>query len=135
MNPDPNVGSHRPLHRLIICTTCRREGSPVDAPSDGGRLHDKVQALFDASPDRRGFVVTGVECMSGCNRSCTVALAAPGKPSYLFGGLPPSDETAVDSLALAIQYRNSADGDLARRSRPSSFRRGILARIPAAFAS
>jgi predicted metal-binding protein len=133
MNSDRDLGSHRQLHRLIVCTTCRCEGSPVDAPSDGGRLHDKVQALFSASPDRQGCVVTGVECMSGCNRSCTIGLAAPGKPSYLFGGLPPTDQTAVDSLALAIQYRNSADGDLERRSRPPTFRRGILAKIPAAF--
>lgn len=135
MKLDWNIGSHRQLHRLIVCTTCRREGSPADGPSDGWRLHDKVQALFNASPDRQGFVVTGVECMSGCNRSCTIGLAAPGKPSYLFGGLPPSDGTAVDLLALAIQYCNSADGDLERRSRPSSFRRGILAKIPAAFVS
>jgi predicted metal-binding protein len=77
--------------------------------------------------------LTGIECMSGCNRSCTIGLAAPGKPSYLFGGLPPTDDSAADSLALAIQYRNSADGVLERRTRPLSFRRGILAKIPGAF--
>ncbi len=32
-----DAGSAR--HRLIVCTTCRREGSPVDAPADGGRLY------------------------------------------------------------------------------------------------
>jgi predicted metal-binding protein len=121
------------VHRLIVCTTCRREGAPEEAPSDGGKLFEAIQALFSASPDRRDCAVTGVECMSGCNRSCTIGLAAPGKPSYLFGGLPPTAETAADALALARQYRDSVDGVLERRSRPPSFRKGILARIPAAF--
>jgi predicted metal-binding protein len=133
MTVDQKLESQGQLHRLIVCTTCRREGSPAEGPSDGARLHDKVKALFDASPDLRGCVLTGIECMSGCNRSCTIGLAAPGKPSYLFGGLQPTDESAADSLALAIQYRNSADGVLERRTRPLSFRRGILAKIPGAF--
>lgn len=124
-----------PPHRLIICTTCRREGAPADAPSDGGRLYAMALALFDDWPDRQGCAVTGVECMSGCNRSCTVGLAAPAKPSYLFGGLAPTAETAADALALIAQYRDKSDGVLERRTRPASFRRGILAKIPAAFTS
>ena len=122
-------------HRLIVCTTCRREGSTPDSRPDGGALYDTVRALFDAWPGRGGCVLTGVECMSGCNRSCTIGLAAPGKPSYLFGGLAPTEETAVDALALVAQYRDKADGVLERRARPSSFRRGILAKIPSAFSS
>ena len=124
-----------PTHRLIICTTCRREGSSGDGPSDGGALYDMARALFDEWRDGGGCVLTGVECMSGCNRSCTVGLAAPGKPSYLFGGLAPTEETAVDALALVAQYRDKADGVLERRARPPSFRRGILAKIPPAFSS
>ncbi len=120
-------------HRLIVCTTCRREGSPADAPADGGRLYEQVRTLFDDWPDRSGCALTGVECMSGCNRSCTIGLSAPGKPSYLFGGLAPTAETAADALALVAQYRDKADGVLERRARPPSFRRGILAKIPAAF--
>lgn len=122
-------------HRLIVCTTCRREGSTADAPPDGGALYEAVRALFDVWTDRDGCVLTGVECMSGCNRSCTVGLAAPGKPSYIFGSLAPTGETAADALALVAQYRDKADGVLERRARPPSFRRGILAKIPAAFSS
>jgi predicted metal-binding protein len=124
-----------PLHRLIVCTTCRREGSPAGDPPDGGMLYETVRALFDVWSDRSGCVLTGVECMSGCNRSCTIGLAAPGKPSYLFGGLAPTAETAADALALVAQYRDKPDGVLERRARPPSFRRGILAKIPAAFSS
>ena len=122
-------------HRLIICTTCRREDSPPNELTDGGRLYDIVRGQFGGWPDRDGCALVGVECMSGCNRSCTVGLAAPGKPSYLFGGLLPTAETAADALALVKQYRDSADGILERRRRPPSFHRGILAKIPAAFGS
>ena len=135
MTVDRNVGPDALTHRLIICTTCRREDSPADGASDGGRLYDMAEALFDATLDRRGCVLIGVECMSGCNRSCTVGLAGPGKPSYLFGDLPPNEEAAADAVALVEQYCGNADGLLERRSRPPSFRRGILAKIPAAFAN
>ncbi len=128
-------GVKSPQHRLIVCTTCRREGSTADAPSDGCALYETVRALFDVWSDRGGCVLIGVECMSGCNRSCTVGLAAPGKPSYLFGGLAPTAETAADALALVAQYRDKPDGVLEQRTRPLSFRRGILAKIPAAFSS
>jgi predicted metal-binding protein len=128
-------GGKSPTHRLIVCTTCRREGSPADATPDGAQLFAATRALFDAWPNRDGCVLTPVECMSGCNRSCTIGLAAPGKPSYLFGGLAPTAETAADALALVAQYRDKADGVLERRERPPSFRRGILAKIPAAFSS
>ncbi|HLJ71438.1 MAG TPA: DUF1636 domain-containing protein [Roseiarcus sp.] len=123
------------LHRLIICTTCRLEGSPADGPSDGGKLYAMALAMSETWADGQGCVVSGVECMSGCNRSCTIGLAAPAKPSYLFGGLAPTAETAADALALVAQYRDKADGVLERRTRPPSFRRGILAKIPAPFAS
>ena len=135
VDPNEDRSVQSPQHRLIVCTTCRREGSTADAPPDGGALYERVRALFDAWPDSDGCALTGVECMSGCNRSCTVGLAAPGKPSYLFGGLAPTEETAVDALALVAQYRDKADGVLERRARPPSFRRGILAKIPAAFSS
>lgn len=135
MTTAQNDGAKSPPHRLIICTTCRREGSAADSPPDGGALYEEVRALFEIWPDRGGCVLIGVECMSGCNRSCTVGLAAPGKPSYLFGGLAPTEETAADALELVAQYRDKPDGVLERRARPTSFRRGILAKIPAAFSS
>jgi predicted metal-binding protein len=68
--------------------------------------------------------------MSGCDRACTVALSAAGKPSYLFGDKRPDAETARAVLDLARLYAESATGDLPRRDRPEPFRRGILARIP-----
>ncbi len=123
------------MNRLIVCTTCRREGTPREGPTDGGKLYEMVRAVVERRADRANWILSGVECMSGCNRSCTVGLAGPGKPSYLFGDLPPNEEAAADAVALVEQYCGNADGLLERRSRPPSFRRGILAKIPAAFAN
>ena len=68
--------------------------------------------------------------MSGCNRSCTIAIAAPGKPTYLFGDLVPEPDCAAQILELAGLYRRSEDGALPRAVRPPALRSGILARIP-----
>ena len=115
---------------LHVCTTCRPPGTDPAAPRDGAKLFALVEALYYDWPGRADVTLHPVECMSGCDRACTVALSAPGKPSYLFGDKQPNVETAAAALDLAAQYAASATGDLPRSARPEPFRRGILARIP-----
>ena len=115
---------------LHVCTTCRPPGTDPAAPRDGAKLFALVEALYYDWPGRADVALQPVECMSGCDRACTVALSAPGKPSYLFGDKQPTAETAAAALDLAAQYAASATGDLPRSERPEPFRRGILARIP-----
>ena len=115
---------------LHVCTTCRPPGTDPAAPRDGAKLFALVEALHRDWVGRHDVTLQPVECMSGCDRACTVALSAPGKPSYLFGDKPPTAETAAAALDLAAQYAASATGDLPRSERPELFRRGILARIP-----
>ena len=88
------------------------------------------EAVSNLLVHRGDITVNGVECMSGCDRACTIALSAAGKPSYLFGDKQPNAETATAALALAAQYLASETGDLPRAERPAAFRSGILARIP-----
>ncbi|MGC1584199.1 MAG: DUF1636 domain-containing protein, partial [Rhodomicrobium sp.] len=76
-----------------------------------------------------GVELVPVECLSGCKRSCTVALAAPGKWSYVIADLDPSRH-APDILAFAAQYAAHPDGVPAWRERPEIVRRSVLARIP-----
>ena len=123
------MSAGRPV--LHICTTCRPPGADPAAPRDGAKLFALVAALHRDGPGHVAVTLHPVECMSGCDRACTVALSAPGKPSYLFGDKQPTAETAAAALELAAQYAASATGDLARSERPELFRRGILARIPA----
>lgn len=98
--------------------------------TDGRELFDIAGLLLDEHAARRLVSVRPVECMSGCNHSCTVALSAPGKPSYLFGDLEPTPEHAGAALDCALMYATRPDGLLPRLERPSALRNGILSRIP-----
>jgi len=118
-------------HVLHVCTTCRRLPGSPDVPRDGAALYEAIRAASMRQPDRPELILNAVECMSGCNRACTVGLSAPGKTSYLFGDLAANAETATQALELAALYCASGSGVLMRAERPALFRAGILARIPA----
>lgn len=118
-------------HVLHICTTCRPPGTDPAAPRDGDALYGLVAALYRDWPGRAHIALNPVECMSGCDRACTVALSGPDKPSYMFGDKQPNAETAAAALEMAEQYVASESGLLPRKERPEPFRKGILAQIPA----
>ena len=114
---------------ILICVLCRPAGADREAPRAGNALLEAVQdaALLDDLP----FVIRPVECMNSCERACSVALQARGKLTYLFGGLVPDAACAADVLACAQLHADSADGLLARDTRPGLLRTGLVARLPA----
>jgi predicted metal-binding protein len=113
---------------IFVCALCRAPDAPRDAPRAGRALLEEIEnlALCENSP----FKIRSVDCMSGCNRACTVALQAHGKVAYFFGDLPPDAESAAQVLACAQLHQNSVSGLLARDDRPERLREGILARLP-----
>ena len=115
---------------LYVCVRCRdgRE-TTADADRGGNRLAEAVLAARAARHDLPAHVIHGVRCMSQCKRPCTVALASPGRFTYLFGDLDPSRD-AQDVLGLLPLYAASADGFLPRDRRPRATQAGILGRIP-----
>lgn len=119
---------------IIVCTTCRPAGASRELPAHGLALFEAVQeALLVCELDtgqHKGLQLRGLACMSGCSRACTVTLQAQGKFSYYFGDLAPDAETAAQVLACAQLHKHSADGNLARNTRPERLRGGILARLP-----
>ena len=117
---------------VIVCTTCRPAHVPRDHPAPGAALLEAVQiAAWDIDPAQLVNVrIRGVECMTGCNRACTVTFQAAGKYLYYFGDLAPDAETAAHLLACAQLHAQTADGTLLRNDRPQRLRNGILARIP-----
>src|SRR3974390_2764878 len=68
-----------PPATLLVCVTCKSDEGLLGAP------------LFDALAARLGgeldIALRPVECLSVCKRPCTVALAAPGKWTYVVGDL------------------------------------------------
>lgn len=110
---------------LLICLTCKRGmQADADAPRPGAVL----MALVDGrAPD--GVSVRGVECLSNCDRGCSVALRGTGRWSYVYGDIDPACHVA-DLLDGAARYAATADGLIPWRERPQILRKGVIARIP-----
>src|SRR6201992_2750254 len=93
-------------------------------PAPGGAFTES--ARLQAGPPR--FRIVEAECLSNCNRGCSVALTAPGRWSYIYGDL---GVASVDELiAGAARYAATEDGLVPWRERPAIFRKGVIARIP-----
>ena len=119
----------RPAHRITVCTSCRHTGTDCRPGHD---LIRRLRAALDAAGGAvgRDFAVSGVACMAGCKRPCTVAYHADAKATYLFGDVEP-DADIPDLVAFAQQYRSLPDG-WCSTTRPGKLRTSTLARIPAA---
>ncbi len=115
---------------LYVCTTCRCADDPADGPRAGTRLHDALRAALAARPGAK-VRIEPVECLSVCKRSCTVAVASPGRWTYVYGDLDPgtSADIILDGIGL---YAGTPDGIVPWRERPQEFRKGVVARIPPA---
>ena len=119
-----------PTHRISVCTSCKHKGQPCKPGYDLiSRLRAAIEAAGDAVPG--AFEVSGVACMSGCDRPCTVAYHGTRKATYLFGDIDPEDDID-DLVAFARQYALLQDGWCSSVDRPGKLRRTTLARVPAA---
>jgi predicted metal-binding protein len=89
--------------------------------------------LFEALGERLGsepgISLKAIECLSVCKRPCTVALAAPGKWTYVLGDLD-RDLHLEDIVVGARRYAASPDGLVPWRERPLCFRKGVVSRTP-----
>jgi len=105
---------------LLVCVTCKSEAGAVGAALYGAlcsRLADEAVALRP------------VECLSVCKRPCTVALAAPGKWTYVVGDLD-GDRHLENIVVAARRYAAAPEGIVPWRERPPPFRRGVVSRTP-----
>jgi predicted metal-binding protein len=105
---------------LLVCVTCKSERGPL-----GAALYEALEARL-ADGD---IGLKPVECLSVCKRPCTVALAAPGKWTYVVGDLS-RDDHIEDIVAAARRYAAAPDGLVPWRERPLSFRKGVISRTP-----
>jgi predicted metal-binding protein len=106
---------------LLVCVTCKAEAAPL-----GPGLLDALAERLASEPD---IVLRPVECLSVCKRPCTVALAAPGKWTYVVGDLICGSHLE-DIVVAARRYAASSDGVVPWRERPLSFRKGVVSRTP-----
>ncbi|WP_371418380.1 DUF1636 family protein [Methylocapsa sp. S129] len=111
---------------IFVCLTCRHASEEGVRP--GKILFDAVQMRLAGRQDSQ-VALRGVECLSVCKRPCTVALAGPGKWTYVVGDL--DKEASVDDvLEAALKFAATPDGIVPWRERPQSFRKGVISRVP-----
>ncbi|MEL6550113.1 MAG: DUF1636 domain-containing protein [Pseudomonadota bacterium] len=117
-------------HRISICTSCRHKGTPC---RPGFELITRLKAALDAAGHAlpHDFEVSGVACMAGCDRPCTVAFHGTKKATYLFGDIDPATDIE-DLVSFAEQYAYLHDGWCSSVDRPGKLRKTTLARVPAA---
>jgi predicted metal-binding protein len=92
-------------------------------------LRSAIKAAGDSIPE--DFAISGVACMAGCDRPCTVAYHGTQKATYLFGDMTPEDDID-DLVAFAKLYAALDDGWCSSLDRPGKMRQSTLARVPAA---
>jgi predicted metal-binding protein len=106
---------------LLVCVTCKSEARPM-----GPGLFEALGERLASEPD---IALKAVECLSVCKRPCTVALAAPGKWTYVVGDL--DRESHLEDIVIAARrYAASTGGVVPWRERPLCFRRGVVSRTP-----
>ncbi|MDF1607966.1 DUF1636 domain-containing protein [Hoeflea sp. YIM 152468] len=117
-------------HKITVCTTCRYKGTDC---RPGSELIEKLRAAIKAAGDAvpEDFEVSGVACMAGCDRPCTVAYHGSRKATYLFGDIDPAVDID-DLVTFAQQYAYLHDGWCSSVDRPGKLRKSTLARVPCA---
>ncbi|MEM9350019.1 MAG: DUF1636 domain-containing protein [Pseudomonadota bacterium] len=117
-------------HKITVCTSCRHKGTTC---RPGYELIEKLRRAIDAAGDAvpEEFEISGVACMAGCSRPCTVAYHGTRKATYLFGDIDPEADIE-DLVTFAQQYSYLHDGWCSSVDRPGKLRSATLARVPAA---
>jgi predicted metal-binding protein len=113
---------------LYVCVTCLAGEDRETVPRAGRRLLDALADAQCRQDEPPKFRIVEAECLSNCNRGCSVALTGPGRWSYVYGDL---GEASVDDLLTgASRYAATKDGLVPWRERPVILRKGVIARIP-----
>lgn len=122
--------SKKSNHRITVCVSCRHKNTDC---RPGYELIEQLRKAINAAGDAvcENFSVSGVACMAGCSRPCTVAYHGSKKATYLFGDIDPNEDID-DLIAFANQYARLQDGWCSSTDRPGKLRHSTLARVPAA---
>ena len=113
------------MSTLFVCVTCR--GTDGDGTDVGQRPGARLFAALDGQAT--DVDVVAVECLSNCQRSCTAAITAPGKWTYVIGHLDP-DRHVDDILSFARAHDAHPEGLPVWRERPVHVRKNTIARVP-----
>lgn len=109
---------------IYVCVTCRPPGQPESEFRPGELLADSAAR----AAEQTGVRVLKVKCLGVCNRPPTVGLRADGSWTYVFAGL--GLDRGADLVTGARMLASDPEGLLPWQGRPSSLKRGMVARVP-----
>lgn len=119
MNADTNLPEKSDYKVCVqVCILCMETAS-----------RELYVKLCEASTDLADIKIEAVECMAVCDNPTTIAFRAPGKWSYVIGGVGANGD--VDDVIQAAQaVANSPLGVPPMNERPPFFRKGVICRLP-----
>jgi predicted metal-binding protein len=112
---------HVSFATLLVCVTCKSDDMVLGA--------GLFAALGDRLAGETEIALRPIECLSVCTRPCTIALAAPGKWTYVVGDLT-REAHVEDIVTAARRYAAAPAGIVPWRDRPLPFRKGVVSRTP-----
>ena len=114
---------------ITICDTCKREGWEDGDMSltDGERLAALVEGAATGVNEVR---TRRVSCMLGCERSCNIAVQAPGKLSFTLGRFEADEVSAQAIVDWAVLHSESDSGQVPYRTWPEGVKGHFVARLP-----
>ena len=109
---------------LFVCTSCRYKSDQPEYEGKRGGYYLSQELLEDTSISNLVNIRT-VNCLSACNRSCSLAISAPGKTTLMFGDIPAfgCKEAIYDLLK---KYIKSDDGMVPRQDRDPILKKGKI---------
>ncbi|RLQ89637.1 DUF1636 domain-containing protein [Notoacmeibacter ruber] len=113
---------------VLVCRTCKGPSWTEGEVRPGALLADSAIAMSEREPAEHRIAMETVECLGNCSRGCSAAILSPGDWQYVFGDL--TVESAADLMTGARLMGSVAEGPLPWRGRPSSLKKGMVARIP-----
>jgi predicted metal-binding protein len=122
-------------HVMFVCQSCAgkwQDGKQVGR-SGGSLLHQQIVARLPEHPLAGELEIRAVNCLGACSRPCAIALAAPGKSTYIFGDLNRNEslaEVAEAILECASLYRSQSDGTMKWSERPERLKNGLIGMVP-----
>ena len=114
---------------ITTCDTCKRDGWEEGDMSltDGERLADLIEAAAEGRADVK---TRRVSCLLGCERSCNIAVQAPGKLHFTLGRFDPTPEAATAIVDWAALHAESETGQVRYRDWPEGVKGHFVARLP-----
>ena len=113
--------------KILVCVKCRATGAPK-GPIEERMGYHLYRAMLDAAAGADDVTVEPVECFKVCVKPVTIALAAPGKWTSLFGDF--AEGSTAEIFEAARDYAATSNGIIPKEEMKPALKLGQIARVP-----